>query len=36
MVLRYELYNFMFYTARIGHENTYDMRANLILCSNYF
>ena len=26
MVLEYELYNFMFETARIGHENTYDMR----------
>ena len=25
MVLGYELYNFMFQTARIGHENTYDM-----------
>ena len=32
MVLRYELYNFMFDTARIGHEDTYDMRAIL---SNY-
>ena len=28
MVLEYELYNFMFETARIGHENTYDMRGN--------
>ena len=27
MVLEYELYNFMLKTARIGHENTYDMRA---------
>ena len=27
MVLEYELYNFIFGTARIGHENTYDMRA---------
>ena len=26
MVLGYELYNFIFDTARIGHENTYDMR----------
>ena len=26
MVLRYELYNFMFDTARIRYENTYDMR----------
>ena len=26
MVLEYELYNFIFGTARIGHENTYDMR----------
>ena len=29
MLLEYELYNFMFDTARIGHENTYDMRAIL-------
>ena len=31
MVLGYKLYNFMFDTARIGHENTYDMRAILFL-----
>ena len=31
MVLEYELYDFMFGTARIGHENTYDMRGNLTL-----
>ena len=29
MVLRYELYNFMFDTARIGYENTYDIRARI-------
>ena len=29
MVLENELYNFMLKTARIGHENTYDMRGNL-------
>ena len=28
MVLENELYNFMLKTARIGHENTYDMRGN--------
>ena len=28
MGLGYELYNFMFDTARIGHEKTYDMPAN--------
>ena len=27
-VLGYELYNFMFDTARIGHKNTYDIREN--------
>ena len=29
MVLRYELFNFIFDTARIGHEDTYDMRGIL-------
>ena len=29
IVLGYELHNFMFNTARIGHENTYDMREHL-------
>ena len=33
MVLEYELYNFMFEIARIGHENTYDMREILELAS---
>ena len=31
MVLGYELYNFMFDTARIAYENTYDMRDVLVL-----
>ena len=31
MVLGYELYNFMFETARIAYENTYDMRGIRIL-----
>ena len=29
MVSRYDHYNFMFDTARIGHENTYDSGAKL-------
>ena len=29
MVSEYELYNFMFDTTAIGHENTYDMRVIL-------
>ena len=31
MVLEYGHYNFMFDTARIGHENTYDMRGKYLL-----
>ena len=31
MGLKYELYNFIFDTARIAHQNTYDMRDEISL-----
>ena len=35
MVLEYELYNYMFESARIGHENTYDSRAKLPITDQF-